>query len=54
MSGLGGLLGEGAPLESCSRWKCAMSGEEGWVPPSRGVVRPSEDLYELEERWHQK
>lgn len=53
-SGLEGLMGEGRELYSCSRGQWPGSGEAGWgvgglVPQSRGVVRPSVDLYDL--RW---
>ena len=51
-SGLAGLMGEGRKLYSWSRGQCPGSGEAGWgvgglVPQSRGVVRPSMDLYDL-------
>lgn len=52
ISGLAGLVGDATELYSCSRWKCGVSGDEGCgveglVPHSKGVVRPSTDLYDL-------
>lgn len=52
ISGLTGLEGDATELYSCSWWKCGMSGDEGCgveglVPHSKGVVRPSTDLYDL-------
>lgn len=52
ISGLTGLEGDATELYSCSWWKCGVSGDEGCgveglVPHSKGVVRPSTDLYDL-------